>query len=147
VSDAIVIDASVALAWALGEQYRVHAWRLIDDALAEQRPIVVPPVFHAEATNAIFQRHRRDELSAAEATQALNQILAQDVRIVTSLDLYRDALALAQRFKLSAAYDSQYLAATVMIDGQFWTADARLLRALPRSFKRAQWIGDYPLGA
>jgi predicted nucleic acid-binding protein len=147
VSGAIVIDASVALAWALGEQYREHARRLIDDALAEQRPIVVPPLFHAEATNAIFQRHRREGLSMSEATQALDQILAQDVRIVTSLSLYRDALALAQRFKLPAAYDSQYLAATVVVDGQFWTADARLLRALPRSFKRAHWIGDYSVGA
>ena len=146
-SDAIVIDASVALAWALGEQYRVHAWRLLDDAFAAHRPVVVPPLFHAEATNAIFQRHRRDGLSMSEATRALEQILAQRVRIVTSLNLYRDALSLAQRFKLSAAYDSQYLAAALMVDGQFWTADARLLRALPRSFDRAHWIGDYPVGA
>ena len=145
-SDPIVIDASVALAWALGEQYGVHAWRLVDDALAAHQAIVVPPIFHAEATNAIFQRHRRDGLSMLEASRVLDQILAQDVRIVAPLNLYRDALALAHRFKLSAAYDSQYLAATLMVNGQFWTADARLLRALPRSFKRAHWIGDYPIG-
>lgn len=142
-TDALVLDVSVALKWVLEEQYSDDAHALLRDAIAARRSVVAPPLFPAEATNAIHQRQRRGDITAAEADAALETLLAFPVQLRSPADLYPHAMGIARQYKLRAAYDSQYLAVALSLDAEFWTADERLYNALPRSLRWIHWVGDY----
>ena len=144
-TDPVVVDASVALKWIFNEPYSDQARRLLADI--GNGEVFAPPLLPSEITNAIFQQQRRGRLTAAGADAALTGLLAIQWRIVSPDTLYRDALDLALRFGLPATYDSQYLALARALGAGFWTADRRLFNAVRLPFKRAHWIGDYPLGA
>ncbi|HET6615164.1 MAG TPA: type II toxin-antitoxin system VapC family toxin [Dehalococcoidia bacterium] len=145
-TDAVVVDASVAIKWLVEEPYSDEARTLLRDALTGYRDIFVPPLLPSEVTNAIFQQQRRARISAAEGDAALAGLFTIPLQLMAPDTLYRDALDLARRFGLPATYDSQYLALARALDADFWTADRRLFNAIPRSFKRAHWIGDYQIG-
>ena len=144
---AVVVDASVAIKWLVEEPYSDEARSLLRDTVAGNGDLSVPPLLPSEVTTAIFQQQRRGRITAAEGNAALAGLFTIPLQVMAPDTLYLDALELARRFDLPATYDSQYLALARALDAEFWTADARLLRALPSSFKRAHWIGDYPLGA
>lgn len=144
-TEPLVIDASVALKCVLEEKYSDSAHALLRDALAQNRSIAAPPLFPAEATNAIYQRQRRGDITSVEADRALATFLAFPVHLLSPADLYPRAVVLARQYKLGATYDSQYLTVALSLDGEFWTADEKLYNALPRSLRWVRWIAHYPV--
>jgi predicted nucleic acid-binding protein len=97
----------------------------------------------SEITNALHQRQRRGNITAAYADRALANFLAVPLEIVEPPGLYSAALALARRYDLAATYDAQYLALAQALDADLWTADRDLLGRVPRTFRRLRFIGDY----
>ncbi|MHB8516609.1 MAG: type II toxin-antitoxin system VapC family toxin [Dehalococcoidia bacterium] len=142
-SDALVLDASVAVKLVLDEALSETAHALVRDALLARRPIVAPPLLPSEVTNAVYQQERRKLISAREADEALRRFLALPVQLVALTDVFVEALAHARRHRLAATYDSQYIVVAERLDADLWTADATLIRSLPRSARRVRWIGDY----
>jgi predicted nucleic acid-binding protein len=72
---------------------------------------LVPALWHLEIANGLAMAERRRDLSAADAEDALDQILLTAAsKVDTQVDLVpaRDALANARAFQLTA-YDSVYL--------------------------------------
>ncbi|MEX2227764.1 MAG: type II toxin-antitoxin system VapC family toxin [Dehalococcoidia bacterium] len=142
-SDAIVVDASIALKWIFNEDYSDGARSLLRHTLAQGHELVAPAIFLSEVTNAVFQHERLGLITAKESDLAIASLLANPVEVLSPPTLYGDALELARQHGLRATYDSQYLALAVSLDAEFWTADDRLFDALPRSLGWVRRIADY----
>jgi len=109
VSD-FVLDASVALAWVLDNPVPAYALEVRQGILDGQRGLV-PALWHLEIANGLAMAERRRDLTAADAEDALDQILltaASSLDTHMNLILAREALANARAFQLTA-YDAVYL--------------------------------------
>jgi len=105
-----VLDASVALAWVLDNPVPVYALEVRQEMFRGKRGLV-PAWWHLEIANGLAMAERRRDLSAADAEDALDQILLMAAsKVDTQVDLVpaRDAYANARAFQLTA-YDAVYL--------------------------------------
>jgi predicted nucleic acid-binding protein len=109
VSD-FVLDASVALAWVLDNPIPAYALE-VRQIMFDGKRGLVPALWHLEIANGLAMAERRRDLTAADAEDALDQILltaASRLDTHMNLILAREALANARAFQLTA-YDAVYL--------------------------------------
>lgn len=100
----------MALAWVLDNSVPAYALEVRQEMFRGKRGLV-PALWHLEIANGLAMAERRRDLSAADAEDALDQILltaASKVDAQVDLIPARDALANARAFQLTA-YDSVYL--------------------------------------
>ncbi len=105
-----VLDASVALAWVLDNPVPAYALDVRQEILRGKRGLV-PGLWHLEIANGLAMAERRGDLSAADAEDALDQILLTATnKLDTEMSLVsaREALTNARFFRLTA-YDAVYL--------------------------------------
>lgn len=98
----ICTDSSVAAKWSLVEEHSREARALLRDALAQQDPIVAPPLLPFEVANVIRQRMRQGQVRLDEARALLAQFLALPISIQAPEALYDRALVLADEYHLPA---------------------------------------------
>ncbi len=122
----IVVDASIALRWVLRDEKEARADALLEQWITSHTEMLAPPLFLAEATNALYLSVKRDRLTLDEAQLALNTIMQLGVQITEPTDLYPHSLRLAATYRLSNAYDALYLALADIEGCELWTADQRL---------------------
>ena len=139
----LVVDASLALKWAVEEEYSEEALRLWDLCQARAEVLMAPPIFRPEVTNALHQKVRRGEVGRPEAVEGLQQLVSV-VAIGEPPGLYERALHLAAAFRLGAIYDSLYVALAELEGCEMWTADRRLVNAVQRDFPQVRWVGEAP---
>jgi predicted nucleic acid-binding protein len=122
-----VVDASVAVKWVIPEVLsdRANALR----ARAEQ--MLAPDLLLAEAANAFGKKLLRHELTAREASTALELLTASGLDFRPTGPLLARALELARRLR-HPVYDCVYLALAQEENATLVTADARLLRLTAR---------------
>lgn len=65
-------------------------------------------------------------MSAETIREALDTALTLPIHLRATDDMHSDALRLAERYGLRAAYDAHYLALAERLGAEFWTADRRL---------------------
>jgi len=109
VSD-FVLDASVALAWVLDNPVPAYALEVRQDILDGKRGLV-PALWHLEIANGLAMAERRGDLSAADAEDALDQILLTSAsKLDTDMKLIPagESFVNARSFQLTA-YDAAYL--------------------------------------
>ncbi|WP_051341458.1 type II toxin-antitoxin system VapC family toxin [Azospirillum halopraeferens] len=99
----VVVDANVAIKWAVPEAGTERALRVLD------ADPVVPDLFFAEVANVLWKKVRRGELSDAEAASASEALLVLDYDVAPTASLLRTALDLACRTG-HPAYDFHYVA-------------------------------------
>jgi predicted nucleic acid-binding protein len=105
-----VLDASVALAWVLDKPVSDYAVA-VKTKLRDGQRGVVPALWHLEIANGLATAERRQDLTADDVAEALNQLeLTATRKLDTELGLVtsRDVLAIARSFQLTA-YDAAYL--------------------------------------
>lgn len=90
----VVVDASLALKWALSEDYTGEALKLWDRWQFASEHTISPPAFRSEITNALHQTVRRRAISPVDAAEMLDTLL-NIVAIDEPSVLYDRALALA----------------------------------------------------
>lgn len=95
-----------------------------------QRSIAAPTLLYYEVTNVIHRSQRAGLLSTTAARLALDAALAIPIHLHGDTALHLAAKRMAERFSLPATYDAHYLALAERLDAEFWTADARLARAV-----------------
>ncbi len=137
----VCVDASLAAKWVLPEPDRDIAQALYEEWRAAILEIIGPPLLFAEITNILRRNVVRDVIIPAEALTAEAVFRRLGVRVASPDDLYREALILAQRFDLPAAYDTQYLAVAQIEGCDFWTADERLFNRVSTELPWVQLLG------
>lgn len=141
----ICLDASVAVKLLLPEEYSEQARALVAAAAAAKDTIVAPVLLLSEVTNILRQRIRHGELTRERAQALLTVFLALPFSIVSTTDLYRQALATAEDYGIPSGYDAQYVALAQQTGSTLWTADKRLLNTLASTAPFVQSIATYPL--
>jgi len=104
--------------------------RLWEQWDAEGRQLAAPALLYYEVTNALYRYQKLGLMSASSVRLALKAALSLPLRLHRDAGLHQQALDLAERFSLPAAYDAHYLALAEWLGGEFWTADRRLVQAV-----------------
>jgi predicted nucleic acid-binding protein len=121
--EAVVVDASVAVKWVVGEAGSARAARLLDG-----RALHVPELLFVEAANALWAMRRRGALPAAAPEAAIAWLVRAPLRVASTVPLIEPALAMATALA-HPVYDCVYLALAAEVAAPVVTADARLLAA------------------
>ena len=116
---ALVIDASVAIKWVVGEAGA-------EDATALQSfRCVAPDLLVPECTNILWKKVRRSELSLDEARYAARLLAQAGIDLLPMRRLMEHALTLAVALD-HPAYDCLYMSLAASLDCPFVTADKTL---------------------
>ena len=121
----LVSDASVAVKWAVEEEYYEKAAQL----LSGEHQLHVPRVLAAELANALWSKVRSGSLTSSEAPGLLGRVLALHLEWANDAELASDALRIAISLN-HAVYDCVYLALAYQVNGMLVTADARFVNTL-----------------
>jgi predicted nucleic acid-binding protein len=121
----ICIDAGPVIQLvAFPEKKHVHiTWEQWDD---QGYQIIAPTLLFYEVTNVLYRYQRHNMLSNETVSASLAAALALPITLVEDSDLHLLAVATAERFDLSAAYDAHYLALAERSSAELWTTDGRL---------------------
>jgi predicted nucleic acid-binding protein len=120
----LVIDASVAIKWVVGETGT-------DEALSLRRHnLYAPDLLVAECANVLWKKVRRTELHPDEASVAAQLLERADLQLEPSRRLMRRATELAIALD-HPAYDCLYLVLADSLACDFVTADQRLQQRAP----------------
>lgn len=132
----IVIDASVAVRAVTPTGISGVVRQHFADWYRAERSILAPSHWIAEAVSALRRLRFLGELSAQEATGAVEDLFALGIESVAlDVELCRAALRWAERLTQAKAYDAYYLALADAQDAELWTADGRL-------YRRAKQLGS-----
>jgi len=104
-----VLDASIALAWLLDDPVPAYALE-VKGALRNTRPLV-PSLWILEVANALAVGGRRGNLTSdqvARSMRLVEQLLGEAIETIASVVSFRQVLATARSFRLTA-YDAVYL--------------------------------------
>jgi predicted nucleic acid-binding protein len=101
----IVIDASVSLAWVLGDEGEASAQSVLDRVLAEGA--MAPALWSWEVQNALRSAERRKRIDVVGVREALAMLRALGVQTQLPPPLGRE-VELARKYDLSV-YDISYL--------------------------------------
>src|SRR3990170_4404672 len=109
----VVVDASVAVKWLIGEDFSWEAQALYEAAGRARLRIVAPPHFPGEVLNALYQRTRRRgpayRIPEARAEQLAAGFLRLGVEVESPEDLYLTAFRFARAQRLPSIYDALYV--------------------------------------
>jgi predicted nucleic acid-binding protein len=126
-----VVDASVAVKWVIPEVLSDRA-----DALRGQADrLLAPDLLLVEATNTLWKKLTRREITAREAAHALDLLQSSALELRPSGPLLGRALTLARRLR-HPVYDCLYVALAQVEGAILVTADRRLLAHAARPFTR-----------
>src|SRR5919198_2103472 len=123
----VVVDASVALKWVIPEVLSDRAETLRGRA----DRLLAPDLLLPEAANALWKKLIRRVITAREAAQALDLLMASGLDVRPSGPLLGRALELARRLR-HPVYDCVYLALAQGEDATLVTADQRLITRVAR---------------
>lgn len=133
----IVVDASVALKWAVTEPGSDAANALLErDAL-----LVAPEHLLGEVGNGLRKRVAQKVLGQEDAIAALDSILQLDIEFVSGADRWARTLADALLWGVTT-YDALYVAMAVDLDAVLVTADQRLLASAATAGLPVRGLGD-----
>lgn len=122
----LVVDASVALKWYLGDEPQwAEARALLDGAEA----LIAPELIVAEVCNAAWRGVRAKRLSQEQAEAIARSVPAPFASLVAAPGLAERAVVISGRLD-HAVYDCLYLALAEIRDVPLITADVRFLRKL-----------------
>jgi predicted nucleic acid-binding protein len=129
----LVVDASIALAWALPDESSAYADAVL--ATVERDRLRVPDLWAREVANGLAVAYLRKRITSADESAFLAALshLSIDVEDATSaLTVVRDGTAAAMRYGLTA-YDAAYLDLASREKLPLATLDKAMRKAAERS--------------
>jgi predicted nucleic acid-binding protein len=137
----VVIDASLAVMWAVPENYSARALMLAETWSEEETRLLAPCLLLTEVTNALYKRIIRKEMDLPKVREALEVILAFGIEIHEEAGLHTLAIELSLQLGQPATYDAHYLALALMHGCPLWTGDRRFYISARKSFSQVHWVG------
>ena len=105
----LVVDASVALAWALPDENSGYADAVL--AVVELEGMRVPELWAREVANGLAMAYRRKRITSDDERaflSALSHLTIEVEEAVSAVSVIRDGTAVAVRYGLTA-YDAAYV--------------------------------------
>jgi predicted nucleic acid-binding protein len=125
----LVVDASVALAWALPDESSAYADAVL--AVVEQEGLRVPELWVREIANGLAVAYARKRIKPADETaflEALSYLKIEVEKISDALTSIREGTAAAMRYGLTA-YDAAYVDLALREKLTLATLDAAMRKA------------------
>jgi predicted nucleic acid-binding protein len=128
----LVVDAPVALAWALPDEISAYADAVL--AVVEQEGLRVPELWAREIANGLAVAYRRKRIASADEKVFLAALsrLRIDAEDGSPLTVVRDGTAAAMRYGLTA-YDAAYVDLALREKLVLATLDGPMRKAAERS--------------
>lgn len=126
-----VIDANVSVKWFVPEVLTPHALRLLNG----EHHLMAPDLVYTEAGNAVWQKVRREQLTAAQARRVLGGIVGAPLEVHSTRELVALGLELALESGCTV-YDGCYLGLAISRDCELVSADQRLKGLVPARYRR-----------
>lgn len=135
----IVVDASVAVKWYIGEQLNDMAEKLLEGRFELFAPELIVPEFGS----IIWKKVRRGEITSVEGRKIVTEFTKHEINLQSHTDLLAAAYIGAE-LSGQTVYDWTYLALAVILSCAFVTADARFYNTLAGTPMRKHllWLGD-----
>jgi predicted nucleic acid-binding protein len=141
---ALVLDASVALKWAIPsaqETLTSESLQLLQRYVAGEINFIVPDVFWVEIGNVMWKGVRQRRWPQTAAENAASAIRERDFFTVSSLVLLPEALRIAFVHNRSV-YDCLYIALAIQFKIEMVTSDERLANATAARLP-VKWLGAF----
>ena len=138
---AFVLDASVALSWAFGDEEHPHALAALDRLRGEGA--VVPSLWWFEVRNILIVGERKGRILERDSATFLQSVGRLPIAVDDSPD-EAGVLGLARRHRL-AVYDAAYLELALRLAAPLATLDGALAAAAKA--ENLPLIGSPPPGA
>ncbi len=144
IAETLVLDASVAVKWALTDEDHVQeSTNVLDKFTNGEINLVAPVQIRYEVPNAVTVAARRQppRINVADARLAIEYFLSLGIQTIDSDDLIRLAFGLSQQYDC-ALYDGLYLALSQQLGIPLITADNALYQKI-KQLPNVIWIADY----
>ncbi len=126
-----VVDASVAIKWAIPEQGQTKSLELLNASLENRLDLLAPKLWLSEIASVLSKQCRRKLLTQDQALRAFVILNASPVSLID--DDIPAALQLSLQHAISL-WDAVYLALAIERRCDFLTFDERLYRATSRIY-------------
>ncbi|MFQ5611019.1 MAG: type II toxin-antitoxin system VapC family toxin [Anaerolineae bacterium] len=137
----VCVDASIVVQLVTGGTHVAPIIDLWKGWHQAEALLVAPALLYYEVNNALRRYVVYGELLPDEAAQALEAALGLNIALYGDAALHRQALNLAERLSLPAAYDAHYLALSEKLNAEFWTADRRLVQVVQPALPWVHLVG------
>ncbi len=136
-SELLVVDASVALKWVVGEPDSDAAAQLLTELAAGSLSLIAPDHVVGEVGNGLRKRVAQQVLTAEEARDALEALSDLGLELVSDSTRWFRCLSAALNWQLTT-YDALYVLLAQDLESELVTADARLVDAARRHCLRVR---------
>lgn len=138
----IVVDASVALKWYLGdEEHGQKALGLLDKYISDELVILAPSLLEYELINGLIIARKRGRIKEENILKAIDGFMNLEIELKNMLHLYPKMLEFCKTYNRSA-YDASYLAVADEDGIDLITSDQSLYNAVKNNLKWVKWLGD-----
>ncbi|MCA1669728.1 MAG: type II toxin-antitoxin system VapC family toxin [Thermomicrobia bacterium] len=138
----VVVDASVAVKWVLTEDGTAEARSLLAHWVSARLQPIAPSWFACEVANVVYRQMRMGTITLDRAKNALDAVLG----IVALRDTLRSdavrAIEMADTARQQTPYDACYLALAEREQCEYWTDDARFVKAAGSYFPQVKHLSD-----
>jgi predicted nucleic acid-binding protein len=128
-----VVDASVAVKWALQEVDTDKALRLRDDLRNGVHAFLAPDFFPVEVAHSLTRAERQRRITPAEGARAFFDVAQTLPLLLASLPVLVRAYAISSQARIGV-YDCVYVALAEREGCPFITADDKLVKNLQQQF-------------
>lgn len=128
-----VLDSSVAFKWVVPELHSDKALRLRSAFLASVHALLSPDVFPGEVGHALTRAERQGRITIGEALRLWADVMASSPRLITSLPLTHQAIAISSQTRVGV-FDCMYVSLADREGCPFITADDRIIKNLQSQF-------------
>ncbi|MGH3647396.1 MAG: type II toxin-antitoxin system VapC family toxin [Micromonosporaceae bacterium] len=103
--------------------------------------LVAPTLLRYEVTNAFYRQRQAGMLDDETLHRTLTRASALDIEFYDEPALHSDAVRIAEQHGLPAAYDAHYLALSQRLGVDFFTTDAKLVKAVGDKLPWVRLVG------
>ncbi len=141
-ANVVVVDASIAVKWVLTEDGTADARSLLAQWIVARLQPIAPSWFACEVANVVYRRARAGEMTLDGAKILLNTVLAiVALRDAPGSDAVR-AIEMADSARQQTPYDACYLALAEREQCDYWTDDARFVKAAAPHFPQVKHLSN-----
>lgn len=133
----VTVDASYTLKMLLPNSLQSRLHKQMDVWKENDVRLYAPSLWRYEVTSTLAKLVHFREITEETSNRMLEMAFALDISIFAPDELLcRNALRWTYQLKRASAYDSFYVALAELLQGELWTVDRKLVRAVGQSWIR-----------